>query len=256
MTLDISCTFGKKPIRKVTESLAEKIGRSGARRLTQEEYEAACEKNRQKAVAASLMTFEKLLTMDDETVRRFGLHSDEIARLDWDRVLPGISDGPRAVELVRPFEAQRWGMVYLGGASGQAKSLVMKIVVARALRSQVTARYVDMRDVLQDLRASFHTGYQRDAFCDRMQAWINVPVLCLDEIDKVSETDWVKQEMFYLLDKRYAAATRQETLTIVASNQGEEELSSYLLSRLRDARGGFIILKGADGRRQMEGFID
>lgn len=81
-------------------------------------------------------------------------------------------------------------------------------------------------------------------------------VLAIDELDKVGQTDWAKEQIFQLLDLLYQRAIRQEALTIIAANyQSSDELSGYLKSRIEDNRfasNGYLLhLKGADGRKSM-----
>lgn len=215
------------------------------RRLSQEEYEAAR--------AAYLQTHtNKVITPPASELRYCGLYQDEIDNLTWENVKPGISSGDSAISFVRAFYGQEYGMVYLGGAPGQAKTLILKIVVAIATRAGKRARYIDLRDVLQNLRASFERDYHRDEFSARMQDWIDIPVLALDEIDKCNETPWAREQIFYLMDKRYQGAVREHTLTILAGNQVGDEMAEYIRSRLKDNRGAFIELpEGPDARRVM-----
>lgn len=186
-----------------------------------------------------------------DQLRYCGLYQDEIDNLAWENIRDGVSGGSEAVPTVRAFFGQGFGMVYLGGSYGQAKTLLLKIVVATATRAGKRARYIDLRDVLNDLKAGFRREYHNDEFTARMAGWIEEPILALDEIDKCNETDWAKEQIFYLLDKRYSSAVRQSTLTILAGNQSKDEMAGYLRSRLQDNRGAFLILEGPDGRRVM-----
>jgi DNA replication protein DnaC len=184
-------------------------------------------------------------------LRYCGLYQDEIDNLTWDKVKVDVSGGLLAVQTVRAFYVQGYGMVYLGGTPGQAKTLLLKIAVATATRAGMRARYVDLRDVLQNLRASFQREYHNDEFSARMNDWIEMPVLALDEIDKCNETPWAREQVFYLIDKRYTGAVRQISLTILAGNQTGDEMAVYISSRLKDDRGAFVVLDGPDGRRVM-----
>ena len=90
----------------------------------------------------------------------------------------------------------------------------------------------------------------------RMKWWTSPDVLAVNELDKVGQTDWVRECIFQLLDARYQWAVRQEALTVITANhQGTDELSGYLKSRIegnRFAANGYVIyLKGADGRKSM-----
>jgi DNA replication protein DnaC len=187
---------------------------------------------------------------------RMGLHESEL-NLAWNKVSPEVSDGMKAVEAVQPKYEQGYGMVFLWGTYGQAKTLTGKILVATAHREKKRAAYANVSAVLDDIRLAFDERESKTTeLLRRMDYWISRDVLFLDEIDKCNETDWAKERIFQLLDQRYVRAIREEALTVVASNSKVEALDGYLASRLKDKRlGPVVYLNGQDGRQVMpEGY--
>lgn len=188
---------------------------------------------------------------------RIGLSASEIRNLEWSMVRVGISDGHKASQATRTACEQGHGMVFLFGASGQAKTLVLKIAVANALRAGKTAAYADMRSVLDDIRLAYDERENKQAeLARRMEWWCSRDVLAVDELDKVNSTDWALERMFQLIDVRYQRAVRQEALTVLAANYSSlDELSAYLRSRIEDnrfaVRGWVVHLNGPDGRKSM-----
>lgn len=182
---------------------------------------------------------------------RLGLHESELS-LDWDDIKPGFSDGTLARDAVRPKFAQGWGMVFLWGSYGQAKTLCGKILIATAHRQGMHATYANMAYVLDDIRRAFDSEYKSVELARRMDFWINRDVLFIDELDKVNGTSWAEERLFQLLDQRYTRATREEALTVIASNKSTDALDGYLKSRLADRRlGPVVYLNGADGRQSV-----
>lgn len=185
-----------------------------------------------------------------------GIREDE-TRLTWNDIKPGISDGDKARDAVRPKYEQGWGMVFLWGNYGQAKTLVGKILTATAFRDGKRAAYANMSSVLDHIRLAFdEQEHKTTELLRRMDFWIERDVLFLDEMDKSNDTPWAQERMFQLLDQRYMRAIREQALTVIASNKSNDALDGYLKSRLQDRRLGPIVhLSGSDGRLVMpEGY--
>lgn len=183
---------------------------------------------------------------------RIGIRENELS-MSWDLVKPEISDGPKAMEAVRPAYERGFGMVFLWGTYGQAKTLIGKILVATALRDGLRPAYANMAAVLDDIRLAFdEPEHKTTELIRRMDWWSGRDVLFLDELDKTNGTDWARERMFQLLDQRYTRAIREEALTVIASNQSDAALDGYLKSRLQDHRLGPVVhLSGKDGRKVM-----
>lgn len=182
---------------------------------------------------------------------RIGLLEDEL-KFNWSLVKPGLSDGMKAVNAVRPALERGHGMIFLWGTYGQAKTLVGKITVATAYRLGRRATYANMTNALDDIRLAFDERERKTTeLLRRMQFWIDRDVLFIDELDKVNTTDWANERMFELLDRRYARAIREEALTVIASNKSDDELDGYLASRLNDNRVGPVVYLNGDDARQV-----
>lgn len=181
---------------------------------------------------------------------RLGLYESELS-LTWDAIKPGLSDGYKARDAVRPKYLQGWGMVFLTGSWGQAKTLCGKILVATAQREGKRAAYANMARVLDDIRLAFdEQEHKTTELIRRMDWWVKRDVLFIDELDKINETAWASERIFELIDRRYTSAIREENLTVFASNKDTGALDGYLRSRLEDIRLGPIVhLNGTDARQ-------
>lgn len=188
---------------------------------------------------------------------RIGLTVDELRHLSWSMVRRGVNQADRACEATQRAYMSGHGLVFLYGGFGQGKSLVLKIAVATALNEGKRAAYANLAGVLDDIRSAYDERENKMAeLVRRMEWWMSLDVLAIDELDKVGQTDWARERIFQLLDERYQRAVRQEALTVIAANhQSLDDLSGYLRSRIEDnrfaANGYLINLKGADGRKSM-----
>lgn len=232
--------------REASASLKAKIQASDRYRpITDEEY--------------ARLKVEQFCKLDQQArenfkpdLSRLGLHESELS-LSWDAIKPGLSDGIAARDAVRPKFAQGWGMVFLWGSYGQAKTLCGRILVATAHREGLKASYANVANVLDDIRRAFdEPEHKTTELLRRMDFWISRDVLFLDELDKCNDTPWAQERLFQLLDQRYTRAIREEALTVIASNKSTDALDGYLKSRLADRRlGPVVYLNGADGRQSV-----
>jgi len=234
---------------EASENLKAKLRKAGSSKVTDEEYKAWVASN---YATIAKKEAEQARQNRIENLQRIGVREDEL-ELAWSAVKPNFSDGHKAVQAVRLAYQNGWGLVFLWGSYGQAKTLVGKILVATALRDGKHAAYANVSSVLDDIRLAFdEQEHKTTELLRRMDYWIQRDVLFIDELDKSNDTPWARERLFQLLDQRYSRAIRQEALTVIASNRGDGELDGYLTSRLRDKRLGPIVhLDGPDGRQFM-----
>lgn len=192
--------------------------------------------------------FQKRIRLNS---KRYGMAVVEIDGLDW-TVVRDMYDALKATKVVRTALELGYGWVYLWGTHGQAKTLLLKIAVAASLRSGIEAAYCNMAGILDNLRAAFGAEYSNESE-RRLEWWQGLRVLAIDEFNRVNETGWVNERRFALMDARYVQAVRQETLTLIASNEPPEKQESYLFDRIRDGRFTVVELKGASARPSMKG---
>jgi hypothetical protein len=124
---------------------------------------------------------------------RGGLTAHEIKTLDWNCVIPGISDGHKAMQFVKPATERGYGMGIMLGKWGQAKTLLMKIAVANFIRQGKRAHYVKLTTMMDDIRTAYDERENKmTALVTKIREWQNLDLLCLDEIDKDTGTDWAE----------------------------------------------------------------
>ena len=183
---------------------------------------------------------------------RMGILESDLS-LTWDSIKAGYSDGSKARDVVKAQFERGWGLVFLWGTYGQAKTLLGKIVTVQAFKAGKRAAYANMSGVLDDIRLAFDERENKTTeLLRRMEWWKERDVLFVDELDKTNSTEWAQERLFQLLDWRYMQAIREQALTVIASNKSQGELDGYLKSRLEDRRvGPAIHLNGPDGRQVM-----
>ena len=175
-----------------------------------------------------------------------GLEKDELESLSWDTLIdePGVE---KSIQAVRETIKQGHGWVFLYGGFGVGKTFILKIAIAEMIRSGSEASYVRMAEILDHLRDSFDDGVQEKE-TTRLKFWSKLPILAIDEFDRVRNTEYGLERRFVLMDRRYEDAINGSTITILASNSDPSKLPGYLYDRVRDGRFRIIHLSGESFR--------
>jgi hypothetical protein len=191
-----------------------------------------------------------------------GLDEKEL-ELTWlDLVNRGVT--LRASEAVRKAIIQGYGFIYLWsadepdnpGGNGLAKSLILKIAVAEAMRSHKRASYVDMAVLLDHLRSAFDKDHPSGDARAKIEFWEKVPILAIDELNRVNETDYATEKRYTLLNQRYAQMIRKQSITIMASNTSPDAQEYAIRDRLKDGRSVLVRLTGKSARPGMDPTFD
>jgi DNA replication protein DnaC len=107
----------------------------------------------------------------------------------------------------------------------------------------VEAYYAPLSAVLDHIRGLLKQGEEWSDFWQRL---LDVPVLCLDEVTRFYETDWARERLWLLADRRYER--RGSHLTCFATNDDPKlhvavtDSIGYLFSRMR--QGTLVELRG------------
>ena len=144
-------------------------------------------------------------------------------------------------------EPLRW--LTLWGPFGTGKTHLCAAIVNASVERGKAAVYFTLPDLLNTLRGTF----KDNAFSDTLQHLIRVPVLVIDEVDKVNWTSWADEAVYELVDARYRALN--EVGTVFAMNvepEGDGTGNDYLYSRMRDNRNMVVKVGGGDVRPKVK----
>jgi DNA replication protein DnaC len=160
-----------------------------------------------------------------------------------------------------------YGWLYLYGGPGNAKSeVLMAIVNELNLAGRGPALYLKFSYLLNRMRAAFaeqdyhhaqaRAGlspeqWQNLGYLERFERLKAVPVLAIDELDKVRLTEFGLEFTFDFLDERYRQAIHGQTVTLFAGQTCPDDLPAPLSSRIYDGRFQVIHNPAGDARPAM-----
>jgi DNA replication protein DnaC len=177
-----------------------------------------------------------------------GLIGDE-QKLSWTSIAEDASV-MKGVNAVRNAIERGYGWVFLWGSYGLAKTLILKVAVAEYVRAtRNPASYLRMAEIIDHLRGAFDAQDPSSESARRLDIWSDLPLLCIDEFDRIRNTEYAVERRFVLMDRRYEQACRQNSVTLMASNTDPDSMEGYLTDRIHDGRFAIVHLTGKSVRR-------
>lgn len=175
---------------------------------------------------------------DSERTKLFGmLRTDEFIR--------------QAILIMRSLIDIGHGWLYLHGSYGTGKTTLLKTMVAEAIGRRKEASYIRMTDMVESLREAYDAENPHEELRNRVGYYADMPILCVDELDRVKSTDFVSEKQFAVFDRRYSRAIEEKKgVTVFASNNPPDMLDGYLQDRVNDSRFSIVELRGLSFRKQ------
>ena len=128
------------------------------------------------------------------------------------------------------MQRQETESLYIVGDIGTGKTYLSSCLCADLMRKGKRIMWRNMSDILREIRACFN-GKQTNEV-ETMQAFVNAPVLVLDDLGKERPTEWAAEQLFCIVNGRYD----EGRATIITTNYGADELVRRLTPR-PDANG-------------------
>jgi DNA replication protein DnaC len=167
-----------------------------------------------------------------------------------DFVIDGRPGTSRMVEACREFCEEPSGFLTLWGGVGNGKTMALHATVNESIAGGRQAVYVTVFALLEYIKAAYNSRgeVRNDDAYHRLQRFAEVPVLALDELDKVRWTEWAQVQLTELIDKRYRGGPEGASATIIAMNDDPHGLPEWIASRLLDGRNLLVHNEDADIR--------
>jgi DNA replication protein DnaC len=155
-----------------------------------------------------------------------------------------------AVKQALAFVADPSGWLTLIGGYGIGKTRIIYACMNDLAARGIVGRYVMMPELLNELRSALRD----DDYGERLRRFVEAPLLAVDELDKIRDSDFVDEVLQAIFLARYQ---ERETLsTIIGYNaDGAERIPPFLRSRIRDSRFRLVEMAGPD-LRPIAGTLD
>lgn len=163
-------------------------------------------------------------------------------RLDTNRI-QRIGAQAAARDAIHAFIAAPRGWITLAGGYGVGKTMLIYACLNHLADRGIYGRYVMMPELLNELRDAVGS----DLYGERLRRLIQAPILAIDELDKMRDSDFVDDVLHAIFLARYR--DRDRCGTIIGYNlDGQARIPPFLASRIRDGRFQLVEMGTTDLR--------
>ena len=138
--------------------------------------------------------------------------------------------------------------LWLQGDTGTGKTSLAMLASKAALAAGRTVAVYSLPGLLARIRRTFDAEAGEDSYFTFFNRLVSVDLLHLDDLGAESRTDWVLEQLYSIIDRRYS----DQRSIVVTTNLEEPELFAQLgeriVSRLTEICGDPLVLKGSDKR--------
>lgn len=146
-----------------------------------------------------------------------------------------------------------FGMLWIQGGFGIGKSVLAKAATVEVLKQRKSALFVRQFEMIDKIRSAYAEDNGQALVLQRKAEITEKDWLAIDEIGRINTTAFSDETMGEIIDIRYQQALRQETMTVLISNNSPEDvLRPYLVDRIRDVKCKVLAVTGESLRREKE----
>lgn len=138
--------------------------------------------------------------------------------------------------------------LWLQGGTGTGKTTLAMLVSKAALDAGRTAAIYSLPGLLARIRRTFDAEAGEDSYFTFFGRLVSVDLLHLDDLGAENRTEWVLEQLYTIIDRRYS----DQRSIVVTTNLEEPDLYAQLgeriVSRLTEICGDPLVLAGKDRR--------
>lgn len=184
-------------------------------------------------------------------VQRFsdlcGLDDLALAEHTFERYDPALQ--PEAFAAAQAFALDVTGWLILFGTPGTGKTHLLLAIARHLLASGRHPIYVTAPSLLAAMRRAFSQPESAVEKAD-WSIYAGADVLLIDDFGTQHETPWVSENLFLILNERYA----RKLPTAITMNAGFHAIEPRLASRMQDRRLSTVVpMAGVDYRTTLPG---
>lgn len=142
--------------------------------------------------------------------------------------------------------------LWIQGDTGTGKTTLAMLAAKAALEARRTVAIYSLPGLLARIRRTFDGEVGEDSYFTFFNRLVSVDLLHLDDLGAENRTEWVLEQLYSIIDRRY----NDRRSIIVTTNLEEpelfEQLGDRIVSRLTEICGDPLVLTGADKRLEYQ----
>jgi DNA replication protein DnaC len=141
--------------------------------------------------------------------------------------------------------------LWIQGGTGTGKTTLAMLVSKAALDAGRTAAIYSLPGLLARIRRTFDAEAGEDTYFTFFNRLISVDLLHLDDLGAENRTEWVLEQLYAIIDRRYSDQRSILVTTNLRERELREQLGERITSRLVEVCGDPLELPGDDRRVQI-----
>lgn len=142
--------------------------------------------------------------------------------------------------------------LWLQGTTGTGKTTLGMLVSKAALDAGRTAAIYSLPGLLARIRRTFDGEAGQDSYFTYFNRLTSVDLLHLDDLGAENRTEWVLEQLYSIIDRRYSDQRSMLVTTNLEEPELYEQLGERIVSRLTEICGDPLVLSGADKRVDLD----
>jgi DNA replication protein DnaC len=138
--------------------------------------------------------------------------------------------------------------LWLQGSTGTGKTTLAMLVSKAALDAGRTAAIYSLPRLLARIRRTFDGEVGEDTYFTFFNRLVSVDLLHLDDLGAENRTEWVLEQLYAIIDRRYSDQRSILVTTNLEEPELYEQLGDRIVSRLTEVCGDPLLLAGKDRR--------
>lgn len=138
--------------------------------------------------------------------------------------------------------------LWLQGGTGTGKTTLAMLVSKAVLDRGRTAAIYSLPGLLARIRRTFDAEAGEDTYFTFFNRLVSVDLLHLDDLGAENRTEWVLEQLYTIIDRRYSDQRSMVVTTNLEEPELYEQLGERIVSRLTEICGDPLVLSGKDRR--------
>jgi DNA replication protein DnaC len=138
--------------------------------------------------------------------------------------------------------------LWIQGTPGTGKTTLAMLVSRAALDAGRTAAIYSLPGLLARIRRTFDAEAGEDSYFTFFNRLVSVDLLHIDDLGAEHRTDWVLEQLYAIIDRRYSDRRSIVVTTNLSEPELREQLGERTVSRLIEICGDPLELVGSDKR--------
>jgi DNA replication protein DnaC len=149
----------------------------------------------------------------------------------------------RCAEFCRKYAlsqtAETW--LVMAGSKGWGKTHLACCIVNKRVERNESAKFIGFPALLDELKS----GFDDNSYQETLTFYQGVELLILDDLGAQRETEWSEEQLYKIIDHRYANNLK----TVITTNVQRSQIDSRVVDRMEDSQSAAVFMENLPSYR-------